>query len=154
MRWFGRSMDGWMFMDNLAYSMDEWMFMGNVTYNMDECMIWHITMVAGTSNFELNLLKLKTSWNYVNVHNWKVISIPTITMQWDFTLYYIPIQILIFTFVLVWFCFLNYSFLSSTCVWVLTHEIFNVWISLSECTLHIICGELKVFHFGASNSHY
>ncbi len=55
-------MDGWMFVDNLAYSMDEWMFMGNVTYNMDECMIWHITMVLGTSNFELHLLKLKTNW--------------------------------------------------------------------------------------------
>jgi hypothetical protein len=111
-------MDGWMFMDNLAYSMDEWMFMGNVTYNMDECMIWHITMVVGTSNLELHVLKLNTSWNYVNVHNWKLINIPTIMMQWDFTLYYIPIQTLIFPFVLFWFCFFNYwsTFLSSTCV--------------------------------------
>jgi len=29
-----------------------------------------------------------------------------------------------------------------------------LWISSSECTLFFACGELQVFHFGDSNSHY
>jgi hypothetical protein len=59
-----------------------------------------INVLKRNSKFELHSLKLKTSWNHVNLQSKKLLNIPTITMQWNFILYYIPIQTLNFPFAL------------------------------------------------------
>jgi hypothetical protein len=57
-------------------------------------------VLTRNSIFELHSLMLKTSWNRVNLQSKKLLNIPTITMQWDSILYYIPIQTLNFPFAL------------------------------------------------------
>jgi hypothetical protein len=48
--------------------------MDDMTYNSG------VNVLVGNSNFELHLLKLKTSWNHVNLHSWKLVNIPIITI--------------------------------------------------------------------------
>ncbi len=55
-------------------------------------------VLARNSNFELHLFN-------VNLHSWKLVNISIITMQWDFTLYYIHIQNLFWFYFILFFVF-------------------------------------------------
>lgn len=103
----------------------------------------------------LNLFKSKTSQKDVNLHIWKLVNIPTITMQQDSTLYYILIQTLNFPFVLIWFCFLLFFFRGQLVSQFNPHVVLLICDFFSkECALPFACGEFQFFHFGGSNFHY